>query len=89
MTLEEIKSLDANGIEERKAAIFEEMTAEGADLDALTAEVDAIEERTKELKEAAEKRAALSAKVAERNDVIKANIVEEKTMEEKRTFTPL
>lgn len=88
MTFEEIKALDANGIEERKAAISEEMTAENADLDALTAEVDAIEERTKELKEAADKRAALSAKVAERNDVIKANIVEEKTMEEKRTFTP-
>ena len=88
MTFEEIKALDANGIEERKAAISEEMTAENADLDALTAEVDAIEERTKELKEAAEKRATIAAKVAERNDVIKANIVEEKTMEEKRTFTP-
>lgn len=88
MTLEEIKNLDANGIEERKAAISEEMTAENADLDALTAEVDAIEERTKELKDAAEKRAALAAKVAERNDIIKETIVEDKIVEEKRTFTP-
>ena len=88
MTLEEIKVLDADGIVERKADISEEMTAEGADLDALTAEVDALEERTKELKDAAEKRAALAAKVAERNDVIKESIVEEKIVEEKRTFTP-
>ena len=50
MTLEEIKVLDADGITERKAAISEEMNGEGADLDALTAEVDAQEARANELK---------------------------------------
>lgn len=88
MTLEEIKALDADGIKERRTAITDEMNAENADLDALTAEVDALEARTQELKEAAEKRAALAAKVVERNDVIKENIVEEKTVEETRTFAP-
>ena len=88
MTLEEIKALDADGIKERRTAISEEMKAEDADLDALTAEVDALEARTKELKDAAEKRAALAAKVVERNDVIKESIVEDKIVEEKRTFSP-
>ena len=88
MTLEEIKALDADGIKERRTAISEEMKAEDADLDALTAEVDALEARTNELKDAAEKRAALAAKVVERNDVIKESIVEDKIVEEKRTFTP-
>jgi len=88
MTLEEIKALDADGIKERRTAISEEMKAEDADLDALTAEVDALEARTIELKDAAEKRAALAAKVVERNDVIKESIVEDKIVEEKRTFTP-
>lgn len=88
MTFEEIKALDAEGIEERKAAISEEMTVENADLDALTAEVDALEERTKELKDAAEKRAALAAKVAESNNVIAETIVEDKIVEENRTFAP-
>ena len=88
MTLEEIKALDADGIKERGAAISEEMTAENADLDALTKEVDALEARANELKEAAEKRAALAAKVVDSNNVVKENIVEEKTVEEKRTFAP-
>lgn len=88
MTLEEIKVLDADGINERKAAISEEINGEGADLNALTAEVDALEARANELKETAEKRAALASKVIARNDVVKENIVEEKTVEEKRTFSP-
>ena len=88
MTLEEIKILDADGINERKAAISAEMDGEGADLDALTAEVDALEARSNELKEAAEKRAALATKVIARNDVVKEKIVEETKVEEKRTFAP-
>lgn len=88
MTLEEIKALDADGIKERRAAISEEMTAENADLDALTNEVDALEARANELKEAAEKRAALAAKVIESGTVIKDKIVEDKNVEEKRTFAP-
>ena len=88
MTFEEIKALDADGIKERRTAITEEMNAENADLDALTAEVDMLEARTQELKEAAEKRAALAAKVVERNDVVKESIVEDKIVEGKRTFAP-
>ena len=88
MTLEEIKALDADGIKERRAAISEDMTAENADLDALTNEVDALEARANELKEAAEKRAALAAKVIESGTVIKDKIVEDKNVEEKRTFAP-
>jgi len=88
MTLEEIKVLDADGITERKAAISAEMNGEGADLDALTAEVDALEARSNELKEAAEKRAALASKVIASNNIVKEKIVEDKKVEEKRTFAP-
>jgi HK97 family phage major capsid protein len=88
MTLEEIKVLDADGINERKAAISAEMNGEGADLDALTAEVDALEARSNELKEAAEKRAALATKVIASNNIVKEKIVEDKKVEENRTFAP-
>lgn len=88
MTLEEIKVLDADGINERKAAISAEMNGEGADLDALTAEVDALEARSNELKEAAEKRAALATKVIASNNIVKEKIVEDKKVEENRTFSP-
>lgn len=88
MTLEEIKVLDADGINERKAAISAEMNVEGADLDALTAEVDALEARSNELKEAAEKRAALATKVIASNNIVKEKIVEDKKVEENRTFAP-
>lgn len=88
MTLEEIKVLDADGINERKAAISAEMNVEGADLDALTAEVDVLEARSNELKEAAEKRAALATKVIASNNIVKEKIVEDKKVEEKRTFAP-
>lgn len=88
MTLEEIKVLDADGINERKAAISAEMNGGGADLDALTAEVDALEARSNELKEAAEKRAALATKVIASNNIVKEKIVEDKKVEENRTFAP-
>lgn len=88
MTLEEIKVLDADGINERKAAISAEMNVEGADLDALTAEVDALEARSNELKKAAEKRAALATKVIASNNIVKEKIVEDKKVEENRTFAP-
>lgn len=58
MTREEIMALGAEEIEERAAAITEEMEAEDADLDALKAEAEAIEERRaaiiEERKQAAE-----------------------------------
>ena len=49
MTIEEIKVLSKEDLEARIAEIKNEMEVEGADLDALTAEVDAISIRKKEL----------------------------------------
>ncbi len=58
MTREEIMALGAEEIEERASAILTEMEAEDADLDALKAEAEAVEERRaaiiEERKEAAE-----------------------------------
>lgn len=58
MTREDIMALGAEEIEERAAAITEEMEAEDADLDVLKAEAEAIEERRaaiiEERKQAAE-----------------------------------
>ena len=49
MTREEIMALDMEGIETRSMEIKDEMTTEGADLETLSAEVDALEERKNEL----------------------------------------
>ena len=75
MKIEDIKNISAEECEARLAEINTEMTAEGADLEALNAEVDAIRERRKALIEAEEQRKALADKVA--NDVT-AKIVEER-----------
>lgn len=64
MKIEEIKALGIEDIEIRMSQIKTEIDAEGADIDALAKEVEAIEERKAELKEAAEKRAGLLEKVA-------------------------
>lgn len=45
MTKEEIMALDMEGIETRSMEIKDEMNKEGADLETLSAEVDALEER--------------------------------------------
>lgn len=45
MTREEIMALDMEGIESRSMEIKDEMNNEGADLETLSAEVDALEER--------------------------------------------
>lgn len=45
MTIEEIKALDMEGVEIRSMEIKEEMTAENADLETLSAEVTALEDR--------------------------------------------
>lgn len=75
MKIEDIKNISAEECEARIAEIKTEMVAEGADLEALNAEVDAIEERRKALITAEEQRKALADKVA--NDVT-APIVEER-----------
>lgn len=49
MTREEIMALDMEGIESRSMEIKDEMTTEGADLETLSAEVDALETRKNEL----------------------------------------
>lgn len=64
MKIEEIKSISAEECETRLAEIKVEMNNEEADLEALSAEVDAIEERKKSLIEAEEQRKALADKVA-------------------------
>ena len=49
MTREEIMALDMEGIETRSMEIKDEMNNEGADLETLSAEVDALEERKRSL----------------------------------------
>ena len=64
MSIEEIKNISAEECEARIAEIRSEMNAEDADLEALSAEVDAIEERKSLLIKAEEERKALASKVA-------------------------
>ena len=80
MKIEEIKSISAEECEARIAEIKVEMDNEDADLEALSTEVDAIEERKKSLIEAEEQRKALADKVA--TDVT-ATIIEERKEETK------
>lgn len=75
MKIEEIKNISAQECEARLAEIKTEMNAEDADIEALSAEVDAIEERRKALVTAEEQRKALAEKVA--NDMT-ATIIEER-----------
>ena len=75
MSIEEIRSISAEECEARLSEIKTEMTAEDADIDALSAEVDAIEERRKALISAEEQRKALAEKVA--NNVT-APVIEER-----------
>lgn len=67
----EIKNMTLAEIEERITAIQSELTAEGADLDALTEEVDALEARKAEIEAQIEKRAALEARVKAHGTVVK------------------
>ena len=80
MKIEDIKNISAEECEARIAEIKTEMVAEGADLEALNAEVDAIEERRKALTTAEEQRKALADKIA--NDVT-ATIIEERKDDKK------
>jgi len=65
MKIEDIKNISAEECEARLAEIKTEMTAEDANIEELSAEVDAIEERRKCLIEAEEQRKALADKVAQ------------------------
>lgn len=82
MTIEEIKALDIEALNQRVADIKVEMESEDSDIEALSAEVDAIEQRQMELKtaakEAAEKRAAVAAD--QMAEVIEVRIEEDTKM---------
>lgn len=64
MTIEEIKALDMEGVENRSMEIKEEMTAENADFETLGAEVTALEERKAALVEEMKKAQAAVAEGA-------------------------
>ena len=80
MSIDEIHGISAEECEARLAEIKTEMNAEDANIEALSAEVDAIEERRKALISAEEQRKALAEKVA--NNVI-APVIEERKEEKK------
>ncbi len=75
MNLENIKGFSAEECEKRLAEIRSEMNDENANLEELSAEVDAIEERRAALVKAEEERKALASKVASDTTV---TIIEER-----------
>lgn len=79
MTFEEIKALDGEQVEARFAEIKTEIDAEGADIEALNAEVDALTERKNDLVKEAETRNALSEKIA--SGLVKTEVKEERKEE--------
>ena len=80
MQIEEIKNISAEECEARIAEIKNEMNDENADIEALSAEADAIEERKNALIKEEESRKALADKVAK--DVT-APIIEERKEDKK------
>lgn len=82
MTREEIMALGAEEVEERAAAILSEMETEDADLDALQAEAEAIEERRAAIIE--ERKQAAEAVLKGSGEVI-----EERKEETKMTLTEI
>lgn len=79
----EIKDMSMEQVEARLAEIKTEIDGEGADIEALSAEVDSLEERQSAIRaEAAEKRSLLD-KVAKMKTTPIAQIEEERKVEEK------
>lgn len=64
MTIEEIREMNAEQVEARLSEIQTEIDAEGADLEALNAEIDACKERRESLIKAEEERKVLADKIA-------------------------
>ena len=64
MTIEEIRNLTMDGVEQRMAQIREEMNNDSADIDALSTEVDALEERRNAIRQQAETRSRLAGRIA-------------------------
>lgn len=71
-------------IEERLSAIKTEMNAEGADLDALTQEVDELEARRAELKAEIEQRNALTARLAAGEGTVVKNFPTERVAQDEK-----
>ena len=82
MKIEEIKNISAEECEARLAEIKNEMTAEDANIEELSAEVDAINERRDSLIKAEEQRKALADKMTVDNT---GTIIEERKEETKMT----
>lgn len=97
MTREQIEALDITGVENRMAEIGKLLDSDDADLDALTAEVEALEARKKALQEAAQKRTALRSQVAAGAGVVKQDetpkegrsAVAERLVKENRMTLPM
>ena len=81
----EIRDMQFDEVEQRSAEVLAEMEKEGADLDALKAEAQQLQERKAELRKQAEARKAEADEATKNGVVIKT--FEEKKMEE-RTFKP-
>lgn len=80
---EKIQKYTAQECEARLAEIKTEMNAEGSDLEALSAEVDAIEERKAALVQAEEQRKALATKIANDTTIPVIEARKEQKMPEK------
>lgn len=77
----EIKEMQYSDIEARKAELTEMLNAEDADLEAINAEVDELNKRASEIKEAAEKRDAILSAIAENKEgIVITEQKEEKSM---------
>ena len=84
----EIKEMTMEDIQARMKAINEELAGE-CDIDALTAEFEALEARSAEIKEQAEKRSALIQRIASGNEGSVVEVHEEKEIKmEERKLTP-
>lgn len=75
--------MNIDEINTRLSAIASEMNAEGADLDALTAEVDQLQARKQELLDAESKRKALSEKIATDDTAVEVIATNEDETEER------
>ncbi len=84
----EINEMTMEDIQARMKAINEELAGE-CDIDALTAEFEALEARSAEIKEQAEKRSALIQRIASGNEGSVVEVHEEKEIKmEERKLTP-
>lgn len=81
----EIRDMQIDDIETRFAEIDAAMTTDGADLDALKAEVVQLNERKAELRKLAQEKQTEAAKATSEGEVVKT-FKEERNME--KTFTP-